>query len=286
MKPIGIVFIILNLVLAAAFLGYTSHAHETNKNWRTEYEALENSSNEEISGLQVDLANSRASTANAEEQADTFREQRDNYKTQLDAANADLLTANAENAQLRGEVAGINATLESFRTDIETANNLRVEAVAARDEALRAQAEAEEAMQAAILARRDAEDERDAANQSFADLSLAHADLIASREALQTDFDVLVAMTGTNIDDIKSQPLVPATVVDLSRDIEPGLVVLNVGKNRDVKRGWTFQIYRDGQYKGEVRVDNVDETMCSALIVREVGPNAIQQGDSANTRLQ
>lgn len=283
MKPIGIVFIILNLVLAAAFLGYTSHAHETNKNWRTEYESLENSSAEEISGLQVDLANARAATANAEEEADTFREQRDTHKARLDAVEADLAAANEENAQLRSEVAGINATLDNFRSDIETANNLRVEAVAARDEALRAQADAEEAMQAAVLAQRDAEDERDAANQSFADLQMNYDELTAAREALQTDFDVLVAMTNTNIDDIKSQPLVPATVVDLSREIEPGLVVLNVGQNRGVKRGWTFQIYRDGAYKGEVRVDNVDETMSSALIIRD---NGIEQGDSANTRLQ
>lgn len=283
MKPIGIVFIVLNFVLAAAFLGYVSHAHEVNKNWRTEYEALEESTGTEISELNVDLANARSATASAEETADTFREQRDSYKSELDSVTADLESSRAENDQLRGEIAGINSTLDNFRTDIETANNLRVEAVAARDEALRAQADAEEAEQAAVLAQRDAEDERDAANQAFADLQIAYDDLSGSRDALQVDFDTLVAITGTAIDDIKSLPLVPATVVDLSHEIDPGLVVLNVGKNRGVKRGWTFQIYDGGTYKGEVRVDNVDETMCSAIITLD---NGIAQGDSANTRLQ
>jgi hypothetical protein len=44
----------------------------------------------------------------------------------------------------------------------------------------------------------------------------------------------------------------------------------------------TFQIYKDGTYKGEVRVDRVDATMSSAIIVRDQG---MAQGDSASTRL-
>lgn len=283
MKPIGIVFLILNLILAASFLGYISHAHETNRNWRLDYEKLEQDSAAEAQALTVELGEARARIADREEEADRFMEQRDTAVAQLEAARADLTASRSENDELRGEIAGINSTLDNFRTDIETANNLRVEAVASRDEALRAQADAEEAMQAAVLAQRDAEDERDAANTARADLQIQYDDLTASRDALQVDFDTLVAITGTAIDDIKSLPLVPATVVDLSHDIDPGLVVLNVGKNRGVKRGWTFQIYDGGTYKGEVRVDNVDETMCSAIITLD---NGIAQGDSANTRLQ
>jgi hypothetical protein len=60
-------------------------------------------------------------------------------------------------------------------------------------------------------------------------------------------------------------------------------VVLNKGSKDGVKAGYTFQIYRGQQYKGQVRVQDVQEGMCSALILNEKAP--IANGDSATTRL-
>ncbi|QDU85951.1 hypothetical protein Pla163_30980 [Planctomycetes bacterium Pla163] len=282
MKPVGIVFIVLNLILAAAFLGYTSHAHDVNKGWKDAHDTLQQEFEAEKARSANEASELRTEVATAEETSDKFREERDSARSLLDAANVELADLRDDNDELRSQVAGINSTLDSFRTDIETANNLRIEAQEARVAAEEERDAAKDTAAAAVTAQRNAEDEQRRLEQSLANLDLRHSELMAARDALQVQHDMLIALTGTDPADISSVPPIPATVVDLSHDINPGLVVLNVGKNRDVKRGMTFQIYRDGTYKGEVRVDNVDETMCSALIVLD---NGITQGDSANTRL-
>ena len=65
---------------------------------------------------------------------------------------------------------------------------------------------------------------------------------------------------------------------------QSGLVALNVGSAAGVKRGMTFEIFNGRTYKGQVRVENVHENMCSALIVG-TPTAAIGQGDSAATNL-
>jgi hypothetical protein len=47
----------------------------------------------------------------------------------------------------------------------------------------------------------------------------------------------------------------------------------------------TFQIYNGSRYKGFVRVENVHNDMCSALIMGQVEGASIGQGDSAATNL-
>ena len=60
-------------------------------------------------------------------------------------------------------------------------------------------------------------------------------------------------------------------------------MILNKGKKDEVKAGYVFDIYRGSQYKGQVRITDVQEGMSSGLILREM--NAIGRGDSATTSL-
>jgi len=92
-------------------------------------------------------------------------------------------------------------------------------------------------------------------------------------------------VTGTNWEDIVAQPDIEAAVLDVRHDPPPGLVMLNVGKNVGVKRGYTFEIFNGSRYKGQVRVENVQDDISSALIIRAVPDASITQGDSASTHL-
>jgi hypothetical protein len=67
--------------------------------------------------------------------------------------------------------------------------------------------------------------------------------------------------------------------------VAPGLVAINVGSNKGVKRGYTFEIYDGGTYKGQVRVEFVHADMCSGLITRTAPGQSMRQGDGATTRL-
>ena len=80
-------------------------------------------------------------------------------------------------------------------------------------------------------------------------------------------------------------PLRQAPVQRLHIDTDPGLVLLNVGRNSGVKRGYTFEIFRGNQYKGRVRVENVQDTFCSAIVTGVNEGRTISQGDRASTIL-
>jgi hypothetical protein len=76
-------------------------------------------------------------------------------------------------------------------------------------------------------------------------------------------------------------PAIEAMVLDVKRDLN--LVVLNKGKKDDVKVGYVFDVYLGSTYKGQVRIQDVQEGMSSGLIINEVNP--IARGDSATTSL-
>ena len=74
-------------------------------------------------------------------------------------------------------------------------------------------------------------------------------------------------------------------VLQVNFDLKPGLVALNVGAEAGVTRGMTFQIYSGSTWKGQVRVENVQPGMSSALILDMKQGETINQGDSAATIL-
>lgn len=283
MKPIGIVFLLVNLALVAAFLGYAKHSYDTNIDWKTKHDEVLASKTQTEESLNAQIATLRTEKNELSDSRDGFREERDRLQAQANDLTAQLQAMTSRADDLNSQVAGINASLNDFRRDIETANAQKDEAQEARVAAERERDEAKDAAQAATLAQRDAQDAQRRLQQQLDDTELALAERTSSLDQLQVKFDVLMEITGANIDDVLAQPLIAATVVDVSHDINPGLVVLNVGSsNSKVTRGMTFQIYKDGTYKGEVRVDRVDATMSSAIIVRDQG---MAQGDSASTRL-
>jgi len=80
---------------------------------------------------------------------------------------------------------------------------------------------------------------------------------------------------------IPSIPAISASVLEVNQELH--LVVLDKGARDRVKAGYTFEIYRGQTYKGQVRVQGVQEDRCSALVISE--RNAMAPGDSATTRL-
>ena len=74
---------------------------------------------------------------------------------------------------------------------------------------------------------------------------------------------------------------IDANILDVDRD--RGMVTLDKGKKDGVEPGYVFSAYRGPQYKGQVRVLDVQESTSSARIVAEKAP--ITSGDSATTSL-
>jgi chromosome segregation ATPase len=231
MKPIGIVFLLVNLALVAAFLGYAKHSYDTNIDWKTKHDEVLASKTQTEETLNAQIATLRSEKNELSDSRDGFREERDRLQAQANDLTAQLQAMTSRADDLNSQVAGINASLNDFRRDIETANAQKDEAQEARVAAERERDEAKDAAQAATLAQRDAQDAQRRLQQQLDDTELALAERTSSLDQLQVKFDVLMEITGANIDDVLAQPLIAATVVDVSHDINPGLVVLNVGSS-------------------------------------------------------
>lgn len=76
---------------------------------------------------------------------------------------------------------------------------------------------------------------------------------------------------------ISESPSIEALVVDLQEDRKR--VVLYIGKQDGLRIGSIFDVFRGAQYKGTVQITDVQDTMCSGVILLEM--NAIARGDSA-----
>ena len=159
----------------------------------------------------------------------------------------------------------------------ERAEEARREAEQERDAAL------DEAA-AAVASQRDAEAQLATSTNSMEDLEVAVNDLRSENSRLETKLQVAEDILGGPVD-ATSQPPIAGFVTGINNSISPGLVALNVGSEKGVKRGMTFEIYSEDSYKGRVRVASVVGDKCAAEILINPDGVSIERGDYASTNL-
>ncbi|MBN1808967.1 MAG: hypothetical protein JW909_07835 [Planctomycetes bacterium] len=93
--------------------------------------------------------------------------------------------------------------------------------------------------------------------------------------------NIAEAVTGAD----QAMPSIPAKVLAVDKDVN--LVMLSVGQNDGVKKGYSFSVYRKDKFVGKVRIEKVYDDMCAGVILAsyQSGETEIEEGDDANTRL-
>lgn len=283
MSPIGRIFLVLNLILSAAFLGWASNSLAQAENYKgllgkkeTELAEANRASEKEIADLNTEL---RAKT---QEASDKLGE-RDSAREEVTRLQSDIAAEKSEKERILGDVTRIQATLGDYQktmdrlsSEKDQANQRREEAEKARDSAVAAQGTAQQGQ-------RDAEDAQKNLERQIADLQTEKQSLTDQVSKLDTHLSMLVEKTGVSVSDLMAQEKVDGSV--LAVDTSTGLVMLNVGSEQGVKRGYSFDVWSGNQYKGQVVVQNVQPNMSSATIKAPVQGTVIRQGDLASTRM-
>jgi multidrug efflux pump subunit AcrA (membrane-fusion protein) len=285
MSPIGKIFAVLNLILAAAFLGWASNALSASGKFKAKWE-------DEVAAHETDSQTweERESELNAkagelESARSRFRQEKEDAVNDRDRYKADADSQAQTNSELRASIDKIQGDLGALVAQNKALEESKSTAMQARSEAESERDDAVAATEEAAAAQREAEQTLAVANRDIAELRSGTADRDAQLASLEAKFDTLVDATGASVDELVAQPLIEARVLEVNKTIAPGLVALNVGADQNVKRGYVFHIFRGEAYLGKVRIENVRPTMSTGLIQGTYEGREIRQGDQAATRL-
>lgn len=285
MSPIGRIFSVLNLVLAAVFLAWASNTLATSADYRAKYEAevtaknnLETQRTAEISALRSELAVKAG-------EASSNAAQRDTVQNDHDRIQGELVAERTKNGELNTSV----ERLSQYYTELQAQNR---DLIAQKDQAFQLKVEAENRAADAESSEQEAKSEAETIKQANLQLTNKISDLekelvVARKEidGLGTQVTTLLDRTGATIGDITPRKRIDGAVLKVIYDIEPGLVAINKGSDHGVIPGDTFDIYKGNQYKGRVKVQNVRADMSTCLIMDTYGDAVIDQGDLASTVL-
>ena len=237
MSPIGRIFIVLNLILAAGFLAAASTLVAEGESWKEKHETAAAEATAAQAALDEQIASLRVENDTKSAEAATFRDERDDQK--------------ANNDRLEGQI----SKLEGMLNDANQVNTKNSSAISDIQGTL---ASVESSKDQAVEARRTAENERDDALSSAQDANTKSEDLTAknsdlqgeinalkdqlamaskTNSSLETQLATLVDVTGVSLADIKATKAIDASVLQAVYDVQPGLVALNKGSVDGVERG-------------------------------------------------
>jgi len=284
MSSIGKIFVILNFGLAFGFLFWASTAVSTNADWKQQHSTEVAAHAETRAALEAEAADLQSQLGAERGAKESRAAERDTAQGDATRLKEELDTEKRGNEQLRADLSAIRETLNGYNETNQSLEVAKDEAIADARRLERERNDAADAQSAAETAQADAEELLAGAQRQIADLQASLKTQGAQLASSQATLDTVVAVTGIKLSDFQGQPDISARVLQVDYSLEPGLVALNVGTVAGVKRGMTFQIFNGSTYKGEVKVENVREDMCSALVTGSTGA-VIGQGDSAATRL-
>jgi len=285
MSPIGRIFIVLNLVLAVAFLGWASSALANSQDFKAELEAAK-------------LAHAETE-ARLTDEVSTERQRAEKAENDLNRTAGELSNKSATLAQLRDQHSATEDTLGELKANYDGLEEL-MQGYDERNGELSTQKDELNAnLMDAVGTNNDLTNERDALqlakNNLERDLKTANDDIAGLEKVAQglrndvQDRDTVIATAeaifGEKMSDLMNMPHISGAVLMVSSEMAPGLVSINRGSADSVQRGFTFDIYSGGQYKGRVRVVDVQENQCFAVIEKTYEGRSIAQGDSAATHI-
>ena len=285
MSPIGRIFIVLNLILAALFRGWASNTLANSQAFKEKYEGELSAHEETKASTAKSISELRPELQQARGDASRFAGERDQRDTTISRLNADLAAAKGENDDMRGNLATLANSYEQTQAHNKELVTQKGQADQARNDAETRAGASERSEQQAKSALQLAQQTIASLENQVSDLEIAVASGKKDISGLETQIAMLVDKTGVKLSEIIAQPAIDGAVLQVLHDIPPGLLAINKGANDGVKRGYTFDIYEGKQYKGRARVENVRPDMSTCIILDTFPGQTVQQGDRASTVL-
>lgn len=284
MSTIGKFFVVLNLALAALFLGVSASLIGSGESWRKEAETA----NAQHTAA---LAEKDKSLAAASAERDQFRGEAARMLTENNGLKADnkaltesLETQTQKNSELTEKLTGIESKLGNLEaTNKDQAGqleNLRRTANQMRDE----RDAAMDARDAANAAATQAQQNEKLAMGQVADLQVKLGQATKRAETAETERDIVVQATKVDPAMLGNQPYLEGSVLSVDYAGDNAYVVIDLGSKDELRMGFTFDVFNGSTYKGKIRVETINQSKAGASVMLK-GSAPIAAGDRIATRL-
>jgi len=282
MSSIGKIFVIINLVLSVLVLGAAGALLKKTEATKSQVQTAQS----ERDTAKADLDKARSEFAEREKALNADKQQLTEAKNDLDVARQGLQNnvarLEADNQGLRNDVSKINASLAAIQSSFSTTQQRVVELTDQNTQLNQQMIDAKAKANDAATAQGKAESELQTAQAQIDELQ---GKLSASEEEGSTAKKLVEVAKAAGFDatTIMAMPHIEANLAEV--DEQYGFVVLDKGKKDSVERGFTFEIHRDGNYLGRVKVDEIYDDYATARIEIKAPGAKMQRFDHASTYL-
>lgn len=217
--------------------------------------------NSSLSAMEIELQEARMTTRALAQENEALRRQVETLRLQVQALGESLAGANSESDYFRNQYQQISLRLEalgleSIGGDTQALERRLLQAVGD----LRLVAEERDELRTRLVALSEA---------VFQFMQLTNGGEPASRAYLEDELERTNRALGVVPVDIPEGRPVPASLTDgqvISINEELALIVANLGSRHGVEIGMPFQVMRENQFLGTVRVVDVRERISGAVI--------------------
>jgi hypothetical protein len=277
MSPIGRVFIVLNLILAGAFVGFagTYLQKQDNEKKRAEESIAAHLADNKKHSASIEELKSQVNAKDAS--LASLTQEKDTIQNKLTLANEEKTRLEESKSKLEARIGTIDASLAGIQSATDAAMKGMKEN---GDKAFAAEAE----KNTAIRDRDDAKAKLNDANAKIAELTEAGTkkDLELAQLAADNSANKLL------VDVAKAKGFLPMMAVpNLAGTVtmaDGNLVTINVSHNPDkanIAVGTLFAVHSGNAYKGEAKVTQVEGN--NVFCTMQIKKGDVKVGDAAST---
>ncbi|MCY2956131.1 MAG: hypothetical protein WCR59_07720 [Planctomycetota bacterium] len=281
MSPIGRVFIVLNVILAGCFVGFSGTFLQRQHTYKTMLETEQKAHSESKSSAITEKAKLEGELAALNIQKTTLETDLGNTKVESAGKGDEIKLLNARASSSEADLKKLASVAEATKTTMEGAFD-----------------QSKKAYEQSTSDQKTRDDAVNAKNTAEAENRSLKADIVALNEK-GTNRDLQIAALSKDQSELKllvdvakakgflesmAVPQLMGTISIVSGRLVTVAITDNP-TNAEVKPGIRFAIYDKDGYKGEAKVTSVDAERKAAFCTVEIAKGTVKVGDSASTHL-
>lgn len=288
MSLLAKIFIVVITVLSLLFLGVQATLFYHSNDWRDAYERLQSRMKLVVEEKQAEIAAAQTHVKDLEKTISQQESSIAQVKTVSKAAELALADKAAELNRVQGQYATLESSHKTLIQSVEEKDkNLKdfQARISQLEESLRT-AQSEKELAEAQVARLTSM--KVALEKDLAEVRKDYTETkqkLLDTQLVMDELERIGVPIGSLVINHKPVPPINGKVAAVRTDVSPALVLLTVGKDDKVEKGFHFTVYRGNEFIGKVVVEKVMADSAGCRVLFTAAGKQIKQGDDVATRL-